>query len=33
MLCQTIGRLELVERSIAARQALLLEQGKDPARR
>ena len=31
MLCQTIGRLELAERSIAARQALLLSQGKDPA--
>lgn len=31
MLCQTIGRLELVERSIGARQALLVEQGKDPA--
>lgn len=31
MLCQTIGRLELVERSIGARQALLLSQGKDPA--
>lgn len=31
MLCQTIGRLELVERSIAGRQALLLADGKDPA--
>lgn len=31
MLCQTIGRLELAERAIAARQALLIEQGKDPA--
>lgn len=31
MLCQTIGRLELVERSIAARQALLVSQGSDPA--
>lgn len=31
MLCQTIGRLELVERSLAARQALLESQGKDPA--
>lgn len=31
MLCQTIGRLELVEQSIASRQALLLSQGKDPA--
>jgi P27 family predicted phage terminase small subunit len=31
MLCQTIGRLELIERSLAARQALLVSQGKDPA--
>lgn len=30
MLCQTIGRLELVERSIAARQARLASEGKDP---
>jgi P27 family predicted phage terminase small subunit len=31
MLCQTIGRVEQIERSIAARQALLVSQGKDPA--
>jgi P27 family predicted phage terminase small subunit len=31
MLCQTIGRLELIERSIAARQAQLLLEGRDPA--
>ena len=31
MLCQTIGRLELIERSISARQAVLLADGKDPA--
>ena len=31
MLCQTIGRLELIERSIAGRQAMLVEEGKDPA--
>lgn len=31
LLCQTIGRLELVERSIAGRQALLLAEGKDAA--
>lgn len=31
MLCQTIGRLELVERALAARQALLVERGEDPA--
>ena len=31
MLCQTIGRLELIERSLAGRQALLVEEGKDPA--
>lgn len=29
MLCQTIGRLELIERSIAARQAVLEADGKD----
>lgn len=31
MLCQTIGRLELAERAIAARQALLIDKGEDPA--
>ena len=31
MLCQTIARIELVEKSFAGRQALLAEQGKDPA--
>ena len=31
MLCQTIGRLELIERSIAARQAQLVDEGKDAA--
>lgn len=31
MLCQTIGRLELIERALAAKQALLVTQGKDPA--
>ena len=31
MLCQTIGRLELIERSIGARQSQLLADGKDPA--
>lgn len=31
MLCQTIGRLEMIERSIAARQTLLSNDGKDPA--
>jgi P27 family predicted phage terminase small subunit len=31
MLCQTIGRLELIERSIGARQTQLLADGKDPA--
>ena len=31
MLCQTIGRLEQVERSIAGRQAQLVDDGKDPA--
>src|SRR6218665_593724 len=31
MLCQTIGRLELVETSLNKRQALLLAEGKDPA--
>lgn len=31
MLCQTIGRLELIERSIAARQAVLIDKGEDPA--
>ena len=31
MLCQTIGRLEQVERSIAARQAILIAQDEDPA--
>lgn len=30
MLCQTIGRLEQVERAIVARQARLVEEGKDP---
>lgn len=30
MLCQTIGRMELVERAIGSRQALLLDEGKDP---
>lgn len=30
MLCQTIGRMELVERAISSRQALLIGQGKDP---
>ena len=31
MLCQTIGRLELIEHSIGRRQALLMAEGKDPA--
>lgn len=31
MLCQTIGRMELIEQSFSARQALLLDQGKDPS--
>ena len=31
MLCQTIGRLELVERAIGARQAVLISNGEDPA--
>lgn len=31
MLCQTIGRLEQVERSIAARQAILIAKAEDPA--
>lgn len=31
MLCQTIGRLEIVERSIAGKQAKLLADGGDPA--
>lgn len=31
MLCQTIGRLELIERSLAGRQKLLLDAGKDPS--
>lgn len=31
MLCQTIGRLEQIERSISGRQARLVEEGKDPA--
>jgi P27 family predicted phage terminase small subunit len=31
MLCQTIGRLEIIERSITAKQELLLSQGKDPS--
>lgn len=31
MLCQTIGRLEQIERSIAGRQAKLVEEGGDPA--
>ncbi len=30
MLCQTIGRLELIEQSLMAKQALLLAEGKDP---
>ena len=30
MLCQTIGRLELIETALTKKQALLLEQGKDP---
>lgn len=30
MLCQTIGRLEVIERGLVARQTLLEEQGKDP---
>lgn len=30
MLCQTIGRLEQIERAIAARQAVLLAEGRDP---
>ena len=30
MLCQTIGRVEIIERSIAARQAELEADGKDP---
>jgi len=30
LMCQTIGRLEQIERSIGARQALLVTQGKDP---
>lgn len=31
MLCQTIGRLEMLERSVTSRQKLLVEAGKDPA--
>lgn len=31
MLCQTIGRMEQIEQSIAARQAQLIGEGKDPA--
>jgi P27 family predicted phage terminase small subunit len=31
MLCQTIGRIELIETSFNKRQALLVEQGRDPA--
>lgn len=31
MLCQTIGRLELIERSIDAKAKLLRSEGKDPA--
>ena len=31
LLCQSIGRLEIVERSIAGRQAALVAEGKDPA--
>jgi P27 family predicted phage terminase small subunit len=31
MLCQTIGRLEQVERAIAGRQAQLVAEGKEPA--
>jgi P27 family predicted phage terminase small subunit len=30
MLCQTIGRLEQVERGLQAKQALLMKDGKDP---
>jgi P27 family predicted phage terminase small subunit len=30
MLCQTIGRLEIIERSLSARQAQLLADGADP---
>jgi P27 family predicted phage terminase small subunit len=30
LLCQTIGRLEQIERSLSATQALLVSQGKDP---
>lgn len=30
MLCQTIGRLEIIERSLSASQARLLADGKDP---
>ena len=31
MLCQTIGRVELMERAIAARQKVLVDKGEDPA--
>lgn len=31
MLCQTIGRMELLETSLMAKQAQLLERGEDPA--
>ena len=31
MLCQTIGRMELIERSLGAKQAQLMDQGKDPS--
>lgn len=31
MLCQTIGRLEIIERSLSARQAMLLAKEQDPA--
>ena len=31
LLCQTIGRVEMIERSLAARQALKVAEGKDPA--
>lgn len=30
LLCQTIGRLEVIERAIAARQARLVDEGSDP---
>lgn len=31
MLCQTVGRLELIERSIGARMATAIDRGEDPA--